>query len=144
MSASSRRGNGGGQQRHSEGGLEQRFDQHGLVALRSTVAAHGNQFGLDDAQVDDLVLVAHELATNAVRHGGGKGRLRMWTSDGAVFCEITDDGIGFSYNGADHRSRPALTATGGRGLWIVARLVDVLHVSTGRDGTVATVEIRLR
>jgi anti-sigma regulatory factor (Ser/Thr protein kinase) len=144
MSASSKRGNGGGYQRHADGGLEQRFDQNGLVALRSTVAAHGNQFGLDDTQVDDLVLVAHELATNAVRHGGGQGRLRMWSGGGSVHCEIADDGVGFAYATPDQRSRPALTATGGRGLWMVARLVDVLQVRTGPDGTVATVEIRLR
>jgi serine/threonine-protein kinase RsbW len=144
MSASAKRDNGGAPQRqHFDGGLDQRFDHNGLVALRSAVAAHASLFGLNQARVEDLVLVAHELAANAVVHGGGQGRLRMWTAAGSVHCEITDDGVGFTYADSDLRSRPPLSATGGRGLWIVARLVDVLHVRTGVTGTVATIEIRL-
>jgi anti-sigma regulatory factor (Ser/Thr protein kinase) len=119
------------------------FDGDSLVALRSAVAAHGGQFGLSDAQVEDLVLAAHELASNAVRHGGGSGRLRMWRIDGSVFCEVVDSGGGFSYPRPDGDRRPALGATGGRGLWIVARVVDVLQISTGMHGTVALMQIRL-
>src|SRR5262249_60052438 len=51
--------------------LDQLFDSEGLYGLRSAVAAHGSAFGLSEPSVSDLVLVAHELATNAVRHGGG-------------------------------------------------------------------------
>jgi anti-sigma regulatory factor (Ser/Thr protein kinase) len=34
-------------------------------------------------------------------------------------------------------------AAGGRGLWIVARLVDRMRVDSGEAGTVALVELRL-
>jgi anti-sigma regulatory factor (Ser/Thr protein kinase) len=142
MSASWQRSNGGGPSQ-PQYGVEQPFDSDSLVALRSTVAAHSDVLGLEEAQVGDLVLVVHELATNAVRHGGGSGRLRMWTSDGAVFCEVSDVGSGFSYRPPDEHRVPPLGATGGRGLWIVAQLVEQLNVLTGPEGTSATVAMRL-
>jgi anti-sigma regulatory factor (Ser/Thr protein kinase) len=124
-------------------GLEQHFDATNLVSLRSAVAAHGGALGLTDSQVNDLVLVAHELATNAVRHGGGAGRLRMWRVDGSVFCEVADAGGGFLFTRPDQHRRPDVRAIGGRGLWIIARLADQFHVDSGAGGTVALIEIRL-
>lgn len=123
-------------------GLTQRFDSTNLVSLRSAVAAHGSALGLSAARVHDLVLVAHELAANAVRHGGGKGQLRIWRVDGSVFCEVADAGAGFLFSRPEHR--PDLNAAGGRGLWIIARLVDDMRVESGDEGTVALIEIRLR
>jgi anti-sigma regulatory factor (Ser/Thr protein kinase) len=123
--------------------MEQRFDSGSLVSLRSAVAAHGGALGLADGRVEDLVLVAHELATNAVRHGGGAGRLRLWRVDGSVFCEVTDAGMGFAFPHPDQLRRPDVGAPGGRGLWIVARLVDQMRVDSGEGGTVALVQIRL-
>jgi anti-sigma regulatory factor (Ser/Thr protein kinase) len=122
-------------------GLEQRFDSTNLVSLRSAVAAHGSALGLSPSRVDDLVLVAHELASNAVRHGGGSGRLRVWRVDGSVFCEVTDTGDGFLFRRPERR--PDLSATGGRGLWIIIRLVDDVQVESGDTGTTTRVEIRL-
>jgi anti-sigma regulatory factor (Ser/Thr protein kinase) len=142
MSTSEQRRNGG--PAHDEQyALEQPFDNDSLVALRSAVAAHADMLGLDEARVSDLVLVAHELASNAVRHGGGSGRLRLWASDGTLCCQVSDKGNGFDYPRPDEHRRPPLGATGGRGLWIAARLADVLELSTGPGGTVATVRIRL-
>jgi anti-sigma regulatory factor (Ser/Thr protein kinase) len=147
MSGSGLRRNGNGVGDHRRGnpddGVEQPFDQDSLVALRSTVAAHGGRLGLGEARVDDLVLVAHELATNAVRHGGGHGRLRLWRLDDTLFCEVSDAGGGFAHQRHDGMREPLLGATGGRGLWIVAQLVDVFQVTTGAAGTVALVQLRL-
>jgi anti-sigma regulatory factor (Ser/Thr protein kinase) len=123
--------------------MEQRFDGTNLVSLRSAVAAHGSALGLSEGRVNDLVLVAHELATNAVRHGGGDGRLRVWRVGGSIFCEVADGGDGFPYRRPDEHRRPDVTAIGGRGLWIVARLVDEMRVDSGDAGTVATVTLHL-
>src|ERR1700750_2844571 len=68
------------------------FDGDSLSALRATVAAHGSQAGLSDGRTRDLVLAVHELAANAVRHGAGQGRLRMWATPEGVRCEVIDDG----------------------------------------------------
>jgi anti-sigma regulatory factor (Ser/Thr protein kinase) len=141
MSASWRQHDDGGTPGRVPDGMEQRFDSTNLVSLRSAVAAHGGALGLGDRRVNDLVLVAHELATNAVRHGGGAGWLRLWRADGSVYCEVADAGSGFLFGRPDRR--PDVTANGGRGLWLVARLADDLRVDSGTAGTVACVEMRL-
>jgi anti-sigma regulatory factor (Ser/Thr protein kinase) len=141
MSASRQQPFDGGPPGRTPDGLEQRFDATNLVSLRSAVAAHGGALGLSPTQVGELVLVAHELASNAVRHGGGGGRLRLWRLDGSVFCEVTDVGAGFPFSRPERR--PDLSASGGRGLWIIARLVDEVSVESGDNGTTALVEIRI-
>jgi len=120
--------------------LDQPFGAGDLVALRSTVAAHADRLGLREDGIADIVLAVHELATNAVRHGGGGGRLRMWSADDCVICEVADKGAGFTYL-SDGQGHPPLGAAGGRGLWIVAELGQWFDVRTGPDGTVATVAI---
>src|SRR5688572_23695968 len=80
--------------------LDQPFDADSLVALRAAVAAHGDCWGLSRQQITDLVLIAHELASNAVRHGGGVGRLRLAMVDGSVVCEVADSGPGFAFRDA--------------------------------------------
>src|SRR3989442_14315536 len=72
--------------------LDQVFDGDSLYALRAAVAAHGLQAGLAEGRVGDLVLAVHELAANAVCHGAGRGRLRMWYAGGTLRCEVSDDG----------------------------------------------------
>jgi anti-sigma regulatory factor (Ser/Thr protein kinase) len=141
MSASWQSYSDGGTSGRVPDGLEQRFDASSLVSLRSTVAAHGSSLGLPAGRLNELVLVAHEMATNAVRHGGGSGRLRMWRVDGSLFCEVTDDGDGFLFARPEHR--PDLNAPGGRGLWIIARMVDELRVDSDESGTTMRVELRL-
>src|SRR6266481_5226802 len=73
--------------------LDQAFDAGSLYALRAAVAAHVSQAGLAPGRSDDLVIAVHELAANAVRHGAGHGRLRIWRSDQALLCEVSDDGL---------------------------------------------------
>src|SRR5512140_1793482 len=72
--------------------LDQAFDNDSLYALRAAVAAHGSRAGLPEGRTRDLVLAVHELAANAVRHGAGEGRLRLWAAQDAVRCEVTDEG----------------------------------------------------
>ena len=74
--------------------LEQAFDGDSLYALRSAVAAHASAAGLTRQRVYDVVTAAHELAANAVRHGAGHGRLRLWADGQALHCEVSDDGPG--------------------------------------------------
>jgi anti-sigma regulatory factor (Ser/Thr protein kinase) len=58
--------------------LEQAFDGDSLYALRSAVATHAAEAGVPRQRVYDVVTAVHELAANAVRHGAGRGRLRLW------------------------------------------------------------------
>ena len=122
--------------------LDQGFDGDGLVSLRSAVAAHADNLGLLAAgRVSDLVLAAHELAANAVRHGGGRGRLRLWRDSDHLVCEVSDSGGGLGDPDSAGRTRPSPRSTGGRGLWLVRALCDTVDISTGPTGTTITVTI---
>jgi anti-anti-sigma factor len=119
--------------------LDQEFDDDALYSLRSAVAAHATQAGLLEGRVGDLVTAAHELAANAVVHGPGRGRLRLWKYSDAVHCQVSDTGNGI-VDGQD----PALWGTRpGSGLWLVRRLVDHMSLQTGPYGTIATISISL-
>jgi anti-sigma regulatory factor (Ser/Thr protein kinase) len=114
--------------------LDQVFDGDGLTALRSAVAAYATELGAG-RRIDDVVLVAHELASNVIRHGGGYGRLRLWRTDAAIRCRVSDSGPGLVGIGADELPSPQVP--GGRGLWIARRLAAVT-IETGPDGTIVT------
>src|SRR5690349_23942718 len=116
--------------------LDQAFDLDGLVALRSAVAAHADRLGLPAARIPELVLVAHELASNAVRHGGGQGRVRMWRAGPAVVCEVSDAGPGLPVRPGDGYDRPSVDALGGRGLWLAFHLCDEFTLESNGDGTI--------
>jgi anti-sigma regulatory factor (Ser/Thr protein kinase) len=121
--------------------LDQLFDRGDLYTLRSAVAAHGADLGAGPDQVRHLVIIASELASNAVRHGGGRGRLRLWRVDGAVRCEVSDEGPGLpDPRGAGTTNPPAL-ALGGRGLWIVRRLSTELTIDSTDRGTTVTAAV---
>ena len=119
--------------------LDQAFDGDSLYALRAAVAAHGSQAGLSEGRTRDLVLAVHELAANAVRHGAGQGRLRLWAAHDAVRCEVTDEG---TPDAADAADAALWRAEPGHGLWLVRRIADSASVQSGASGTVAAVIFR--
>jgi len=125
--------------------LDQAFDSGTLYALRAAVQAHASQAGLPESRTDDLVIAVHELAANAVRHGAGAGRLRMWERDGAVHCQVDDRGspasdgdVGPGGNVADRW--PFLP---GHGLWLVRLVADQISVFSGPGGTRAAIVLSL-
>jgi anti-sigma regulatory factor (Ser/Thr protein kinase) len=122
--------------------LDQAFDGDSLYALRAAVAAHGSQAGLSEARTRDLVLAVHELAANAVRHGAGQGRLRLWAAQDAVRCEVTDQGAAGEPDTADAADAHQWQAEPGHGLWLVRRIADAASVQSGASGTVAAVIFR--
>jgi anti-sigma regulatory factor (Ser/Thr protein kinase)/anti-anti-sigma regulatory factor len=120
--------------------LDQAFDEDSLYALRAAVAAHATQAGLAPGRSDDLVIAVHELAANAVRHGAGHGRLRVWKSDRALLCEISDDGIpqpAGTGDAAQWRTEP------GHGLSLVRQVADQATLHSGPSGTLATISFAL-
>ena len=123
--------------------LDQAFEEGDLVSLRRSVAAHADRTKLGQSRVNDLVLIAYELATNAVRHGGGQGRLRLWLAGGAVHCQVSDSGPGLPEQHRGEPGRPGLGATGGRGLWIALTFSDQLELSNSPGGATVTATIRL-
>jgi anti-sigma regulatory factor (Ser/Thr protein kinase) len=111
------------------------FTREDLDEVRHRVQAVSGRHGLRADALSDWVTAVNELMTNAVRHGGGAGRLRLRFDD-RLTCEVCDSGAGFAVSGhLGDRPRPALSASGGMGLWIVAQMAEVLSVDSGPGGT---------
>lgn len=106
-------------------------------ATRRTVAQYARRCGLSEAQVEVLELVASELATNSIRYGGGSGTLAMWLEPGAVIVEFSDSGhLADPLTG---RISPPLDSVGGRGLYLVHQLCDLVQVRSSAQGTTVRV-----
>ena len=119
--------------------LDQEFDSGTLYALRAAVQAHASRVGLSEDRAGEVVLAVHELAANAIAHGAGHGRLRMWDQAGALSCEIVDGGPATT---PPDRPDP-WPAADGHGLWLVQQVADELDLRSGPRGTRAVVTFAL-
>ncbi len=95
-----------------------RFARAQLRDVRTLVLEQSARAGLDDDRSDDLALAVHELATNSVRHGGGRRTLRVWQTAGGVVCEVQDRGV--VADPLVGRREVSDQAEGGRGVWLDA------------------------
>jgi len=117
------------------------FDLASLAELRELVAGHAAAAGLDPARAADLVLAVDEVATNSLRHGGGRGTLRLWREEGVLVCEVRD--AGRIEDPMAGRERPALDRDGGRGLWMVNQLCDLVQLRSVPGGSVVRLHVYL-
>lgn len=110
-------------------------DAGGLATMRAAVTRHGVCAGLLPERIEDLVVAVNELATNSVRHGGGRGTLRVWEAAdeaGGLVCEVRDGGtLDLPLAG---RRRPATGEVGNYGLWLVNQLCDLVEQRTPPGG----------
>jgi anti-sigma regulatory factor (Ser/Thr protein kinase) len=110
------------------------FGADELPMARHFVVEQAKRFGLSGVRLEDLALVAAELTTNSVVHGGGAGTVHVWAEGGQVVCEVRDRGRLKDPLAGRRPSPPA--QPGGRGLLLVNYLTDLVRVHTGPDGTV--------
>lgn len=109
-----------------------------LSDLRDLVFGRAVMFDVDVNRAADLVLSVNELATNTLRHGGGRGMLRIWYQDDAIVCEVSDRGhideplVGRRKPQGDER---------GMGLWIVNQLCDLVQLRSFDNGSVVRVHM---
>ncbi len=125
--------------------LEQVFDSGSLYALRAAVAAHAAETGLPRPRVYDVVVAAHELAANAVRHGAGHGRLRLWADGQVLYCQVRDDGPAKAAGDGEAGSADAAPwpSEHGHGLWLIGQVADQASVHRGPGGTTVTVSFTI-
>lgn len=110
------------------------FGDGPLRLLREVVAACARCAGVEPPATADLVLAVNEVATNSVRHGGGRGTLRVWTEVDRLVCDIRDDGyLDEPLIGREH---PPTEGLRGRGLWMVNQLCDLSQLRSSPEGTV--------
>ena len=116
------------------GGDEVRF-------VRAFVSEWAAARGLSADRTMDLVLAVSEVATNSVVHAGGSGKLHAWQENGALMCEVQDNGrLQYPLAG---RERPAAGQTSGRGLWLVNCVCDLVQLRTSSSGNVVRLHMSL-
>ena len=109
------------------------FDRDDAWSVRRKVAAAGGAAGLDAEQLEDLAVATSEALTNTVEHGGGSGEILWWSEPGRFLCEIRDHNpIADPLVG---RVRPDPTRGGGRGMWLIHQLCDLVQIREPGDGT---------
>jgi anti-sigma regulatory factor (Ser/Thr protein kinase) len=114
------------------------FGSGDLRRLRAFVADHAEEAGLGGDGATGVVLAVSEIASNSIRHGGGRGELRIWTEGDILVCEVSDRGhITSPLVG---RVRPMRDAGGAAGLWLANQLCDLVQISSSARGT--TVRVR--
>jgi anti-sigma regulatory factor (Ser/Thr protein kinase) len=118
------------------------FDHQSLAAVRSFVSVHASVAGMGELGAEDIALAVHELATNSLRHGGGRGVVRLWTQDGSLVCEVADRGS-FRPRPLVGRERPHEAQIGGFGVWLANQLCDLVQLRAGPEGTVVRAHMRL-
>lgn len=112
-----------------------------LTELRALVAREAARAGLDGRRRDDYVLAVHEVASNSLRHGGGRGSLRLWRDADVLVCELRD--AGWIDDPLAGRRRPAPSAPDGRGLWLANHLCDLVQIRSSPAGSAVRLHVRL-
>jgi anti-sigma regulatory factor (Ser/Thr protein kinase) len=105
------------------------FGPDELALVRHAAREFARNAGLAPDRSVDLLVAVGEAGANALRHGGGKGTAVMWRAVDAVVVEIHDQGrLADPLAG---RRRPTATATGGRGLWLIHHMCDLVEFAPG-------------
>jgi anti-sigma regulatory factor (Ser/Thr protein kinase) len=130
--------------------LDQCFDASSLSALRTATQACAAKAGMPAERAADVVIALHELAANAVRHGAGSGRLRIWDHVGALYCRVDDDGPAATLPAAVRGDASTDGAAGqnladrwlreaGHGLWLARQVADQMTLRCDSRGTSAVI-----
>ncbi|MFF8386519.1 anti-sigma factor RsbA family regulatory protein [Streptomyces kanasensis] len=119
------------------------FGEWELARTRDEADRWAAAEGLPQDRRTDWLLAVAEAISNSVRHGGGRGTLRMWRADGGLVAEISDRGrLGDPLTG---RRRPdPLAATGGRGVWMMHQLCDLVEIRAAARGLVLRLHMGLK
>ncbi|MGW5603818.1 anti-sigma factor RsbA family regulatory protein [Streptomyces rochei] len=118
------------------------FGQRNLGGIRDTVRDWGRSAGLSAGRHTDWLLAVNEATGNSVRHGGGSGTLRLWRTPDTAVAEVADRGrIADPLVG---RRRPdPLSPGGGRGVWMMHQLCDLVEIRTPPSGLVVRLHVAL-
>jgi anti-sigma regulatory factor (Ser/Thr protein kinase) len=115
------------------------FDAASLASVRHLTGDLGQAAGLSPARTDELLLAVSEVITNSVRHAGGAGRIALWRDGDRLLCDVRDRGrIADPLAG---RVRPKIGQIGGRGMWLMHQLCDLVQIRNLPEGQVIRLHI---
>lgn len=125
--------------------LDQAFDADSLHELRNAVLAAAVDAGMPDDQAAQVMLAVHELAANAVLHGGGAGWARMRLVEAQLHCRVSDIGEHVP-DGQAHGTGAAASwqVQPGHGLWLVQNIADNFSVASSLGGSAVNAVFAVR
>ena len=105
-------------------------DPSHLLRARERIRDYLRQYCTDELLVSDVVLCVEEAAANAVRHSGSELdiSLSLGFEDGRLIADVRDHGRGFDIATFDRDAVPDPRSDHGRGLFIIAKLMDSLEL----------------
>jgi anti-sigma regulatory factor (Ser/Thr protein kinase) len=112
-----------------------------LRSVRGFVADRAQHAGLTSTRIPDLVLAAAELAANTLRHTKSGGTVQVWRTEEEIICQVADTGH-ITDPLARHRDISD-EELGGKGLWLVNQVCDLVQARTGQQGTTTRLHMRL-
>lgn len=110
-----------------------RIEDVGLAQMRRRVMSCAQEWMTSGCCVDFVIAVT-EIVSNAIEHGGGRGRVGLWAVGGELVCEVADEGRGVADLQAGSRP-PSVSAQGGYGLWLARSLCARAHGHTTGENT---------
>jgi anti-sigma regulatory factor (Ser/Thr protein kinase) len=111
-----------------------------LRPARSFAVNYAGWVGMSQDGIEDLQLIATELATNSLMYTDGACRLAFWRQDEHLVCEARDTGrLGDPLVG---RLDPGPSGPASRGLFLVNAISDLVRMHTTSAGT--TIQAYLR
>ncbi|MGE5829072.1 MAG: ATP-binding protein [Micromonosporaceae bacterium] len=121
--------------------LHRRFDEASLRDTRHDVRRQLISAGLNEDRADDFTFAINEGLINAIMHGGGSGDLALARTGRRLIASVEDRRPTTPF--ALPTQLPPPPALGGRGLWLVSRSCDAVHLESGRHGLRLVMEIEL-
>lgn len=102
---------------------------------------------LPERDLEDVLLAVNEAATNAMLYGSGGGHpveVTVRLRDGWIEASVLDRGPPLRVVGdSGDRTDPEAAHVGGRGLWLIGRLVDEVRLERVDLGTRITLRRRI-
>jgi anti-sigma regulatory factor (Ser/Thr protein kinase) len=101
-----------------------------MLRARHRIRDYLDGHGVCGGEIDAVVLAMEEAMTNAVRHSGTQQDLEisLHFARGDLVAQVKDHGRGFDVGTFDAALEPDLQSTCGRGLFLIARLMDDLQL----------------
>ncbi len=101
-----------------------------LLRARERLRDYLRQYCASPEVIDDLVLCVEEACTNAIRHSGAGDDIEIALAFEAerLVAQVRDRGRGFDTASFDPARHPDPSADHGRGLFIIAALMDSLEL----------------
>ncbi|WP_328498196.1 sensor histidine kinase [Streptomyces sp. NBC_00414] len=114
------------------------FGRDRSAHVRHALRSYARDLGVPEQRMHDMVAAVHEVVVNSVRHGGGRGILRLRDDVEYVICEVSDVGARPPNPAPPFPGHlpPDRRAVNGHGMWVVRQLSDLLTETLDPAGSI--------